>query len=337
MPVATTQATSGCRKPPARRPDVPPQVPQSRRDPRSTRQLGKSIPRYRPARRHRQERRGPRHSAADHRPRSRPGAPGRLGRRQHARHARSAARASRSRSPRTCSPSTPAPTRPAASRFPRHMAETLRDSLFYVVPRISPDGAEEVLKRGRYVRSSPVDDRVHKGHALLGIRGHRRRRHRGHTCASATRRRAGRAARRDGHPLTPASWCRAAPEDPGALLQALSRRDDRQLRRPPHPRIRTSSPTTSTTSTATSPTRGRRSTSRKAPGDYPGSAPETRAVMDFATRAPEHLRVAQPAHLRRRADPPAGRQARRQDGPGRPRDLPPGRGVDDASSPATPR
>ena len=45
------------------------------------------------------------------------------------------------------------------------MAEALRETLFYVVPRISPDGAEEVLKQGRYVRSSPVDDRVHKGHA----------------------------------------------------------------------------------------------------------------------------------------------------------------------------
>ena len=31
--------------------------------------------------------------------------------------------------------------------FPAHMAEAIRDTLFYVVPRISPDGAEEVLKR----------------------------------------------------------------------------------------------------------------------------------------------------------------------------------------------
>ncbi len=33
------------------------------------------------------------------------------------------------------------------------------------MPRISPDGAEEVLKKGRYVRSSPVNDRVNKDHA----------------------------------------------------------------------------------------------------------------------------------------------------------------------------
>jgi hypothetical protein len=51
------------------------------------------------------------------------------------------------------------------SRLPTHMAEVLRDALFYVVPRISPEGAESVLKQGRYVRSSPVDKRLHKGHA----------------------------------------------------------------------------------------------------------------------------------------------------------------------------
>jgi hypothetical protein len=42
---------------------------------------------------------------------------------------------------------------------PAHLAEHLRGVLVYVVPRISPDGAETVLKTGRYVRSSPVDDR----------------------------------------------------------------------------------------------------------------------------------------------------------------------------------
>lgn len=40
-----------------------------------------------------------------------------------------------------------------------HVADTLRDVLFYVLPRMSPDGAEEVLSTGRYVRSTPRDDR----------------------------------------------------------------------------------------------------------------------------------------------------------------------------------
>jgi hypothetical protein len=37
--------------------------------------------------------------------------------------------------------------------------ERLRDVLFHVLPRMSPDGAEAVLKTGRYVRSNPRDAR----------------------------------------------------------------------------------------------------------------------------------------------------------------------------------
>jgi hypothetical protein len=43
------------------------------------------------------------------------------------------------------------------------IAERLREVLFYVVPRISPDGAEMVLTTGRYVRSVPRDERVDHG------------------------------------------------------------------------------------------------------------------------------------------------------------------------------
>jgi hypothetical protein len=50
-------------------------------------------------------------------------------------------------------------------KLPAHTVEALMSVTFYVVPRISPDGAEAVLKSGRYVRSSPVDQRRHKGHA----------------------------------------------------------------------------------------------------------------------------------------------------------------------------
>src|SRR5256885_939508 len=34
--------------------------------------------------------------------------------------------------------------------LPVHMQEILRQSLFYIVPRMSPDGAEHVLTSGRY-------------------------------------------------------------------------------------------------------------------------------------------------------------------------------------------
>src|SRR5687768_16222492 len=42
---------------------------------------------------------------------------------------------------------------PCPPSLPAAMQETLRETLFYIVPRISPDGAEHVLKSGRYIRS----------------------------------------------------------------------------------------------------------------------------------------------------------------------------------------
>jgi hypothetical protein len=50
-----------------------------------------------------------------------------------------------------------------ANPLPAHMADTIKATLFYVVPRISPDGAEAVLKTGRYVRSHLADNRADKG------------------------------------------------------------------------------------------------------------------------------------------------------------------------------
>ena len=49
--------------------------------------------------------------------------------------------------------------------LPPNIGERLRDVLFYVLPRMSPDGAECVLKTGRYVRSSPRDERPNTQHA----------------------------------------------------------------------------------------------------------------------------------------------------------------------------
>jgi len=49
------------------------------------------------------------------------------------------------------------------SELPAAIAERLRDVLFYICPRISPDGAEHVLRTGRAVRSVPRDERVERG------------------------------------------------------------------------------------------------------------------------------------------------------------------------------
>ena len=45
----------------------------------------------------------------------------------------------------------------------RPICERLKQILFYIVPRISPDGAEQVLTTGRFVRSVPRDERPDRG------------------------------------------------------------------------------------------------------------------------------------------------------------------------------
>lgn len=46
-----------------------------------------------------------------------------------------------------------------------HSAARLREVRFYILPRMSPDGAEAVLASGRYVRSVPRDERPARAHA----------------------------------------------------------------------------------------------------------------------------------------------------------------------------
>jgi len=52
---------------------------------------------------------------------------------------------------------------PVSLELPAPLLDRLRDVLFYVVPRISPDGAECVLTSGRSLRSVPRDHRVERG------------------------------------------------------------------------------------------------------------------------------------------------------------------------------
>jgi hypothetical protein len=54
--------------------------------------------------------------------------------------------------------------RSAAHGLPPHVCDRLRQVLFYVMPRMSPDGAECVIKTGRYVRSAPRDRRPNQQH-----------------------------------------------------------------------------------------------------------------------------------------------------------------------------
>lgn len=64
---------------------------------------------------------------------------------------------------------------PAAERhgLPPHLREVVRDVHLLVLPRMSPDGAEAVLRTGRFVRSVPRDERPQRharwiGHDLDG-------------------------------------------------------------------------------------------------------------------------------------------------------------------------
>jgi hypothetical protein len=53
------------------------------------------------------------------------------------------------------------PAEHPAAALPVHVRDQLRETLLYVMPRMSPDGAEIVLREGRYVRSNPRDARPH--------------------------------------------------------------------------------------------------------------------------------------------------------------------------------
>jgi len=169
--------------------------------------------------------------------------------------------------------------------LPAHMAQTLRETLFYVVPRISPDGAEEVLKSGRYVRSSPVDDRVHRGHAhwrtadvdgdgqigmmrradpegeLVELRGD------------------------DSQVLVPAVLVARQPEDAGPFYKLypeghIAHFDGRTI---PDPYFLGDN---AYDFNRNFPYAWAPEPQQIGAGHYPGSAPETRAVMDFATTHP---------------------------------------------------
>ncbi len=169
--------------------------------------------------------------------------------------------------------------------LPAAMRQTLCDTLFYVAPRLSPDGAEEVLSRGRYVRSSPVDDRVAQGHARWvaedidgdGRAGYLRR---ADPDGDMVELRGD-----DGQPLVPPVMVSRMPGDEGPFFRVY-----------PEGRIehfdgRTVPDAGYLADNAYDFNRNFAYAWAPEPqqagaGHYPGSAPEVRAVMDFASRHP---------------------------------------------------
>jgi hypothetical protein len=169
--------------------------------------------------------------------------------------------------------------------LPKHMADAIRDALFYVVPRISPDGAEEVLKKGRYVRSSPVNDRVNKDHAYWesadvdgdGMVGYMRQQ-----CAEGE---LVELRGDDGTPLDPPVMVPRQPEDSGPFykLYPEGRIANFDGRRIPDPHFLGDN---LYDFNRNFPYQWAPDPEQVGAGHFPGSAPETRAVMEFATRHP---------------------------------------------------
>jgi hypothetical protein len=169
--------------------------------------------------------------------------------------------------------------------IPAHMADSLRDMLFYVVPRISPDGAEEVLKKGRYVRSSLVNDRSNKDHAHWvsfdvdgdGTAGYMRVADPDGELVELRD--------DDGKPLDPPVMAPRMPEDPGPFykLYPEGRIANFDGHRIPTPHFLSDN---LYDFNRNFPYAWAPETQQEGAGHYPGSAPETRAILDFATAHP---------------------------------------------------
>ena len=169
--------------------------------------------------------------------------------------------------------------------IPAHMADALREMLFYVVPRISPDGAEEVLKKGRYVRSSHINDRSNKGHAHWesfdvdgdGTAGYMRRIDPDGELVELQD--------ENGKPFDPPVMAPRMPDDPGPFykLYPEGRIANFDGHRIPDPHFLSDN---LYDFNRNFPYAWAPESEQEGAGHYPGSAPETRAILDFATSHP---------------------------------------------------
>ena len=168
-----------------------------------------------------------------------------------------------------------------SSPLPPHMAQAIRESLFYIVPRMSPDGAEAVMKTGRYVRSSPADERRHKSHAYWeaadvdgdGAMGFMRQ-----ACAD------GELVELAGAEV-PGVMVPRMPEDAGPYYKLFPEGNIVNFdgRRVPDPYFLSDN---QYDFNRNFPYQWAPEHEQEGAGDYPGSAPETRAVLDFVTAHP---------------------------------------------------
>jgi hypothetical protein len=169
--------------------------------------------------------------------------------------------------------------------LPAHMCDVIRGALFYVVPRISPDGAEAVLKTGRYVRSSPANDRPNQGHAYweaADIDGDGQMGYMRQACPDGE---LVELCGEDGKPLDPPVLASRLPEDPGPYyrLYPEGRIANFDGLRIPDPYFLSDN---LNDFNRNFPFHWKAEPEQVGAGHFPGSAPETRAVIEFATRHP---------------------------------------------------
>ncbi len=166
--------------------------------------------------------------------------------------------------------------------LPAHMADAIKATLFYIVPRISPDGAEAVLKTGRYVRSHPADNRADKGRAFWqnadvdgdGQMGYMRQ-----VCA------VGELVELTGENIAPGVMVPRLPEDAGPFYRMypeghIVNFDGRAI---PTPGYLCDS---QTDFNRNFPYHWGSEDQQVGAGYFPGSEPETRALLDFVSAHP---------------------------------------------------
>jgi hypothetical protein len=169
--------------------------------------------------------------------------------------------------------------------LPRPMVESLRAALFYIVPRVAPDGAEQFMLNGRPLRSSPVDDRVPQkvprwvtadidGDGWVGCMRQ--------ACPGGE---LSELRDEEGRRIEPPVLVPRLPEDEGPYFKLypeghIEHFDGHHI---PDPHFLSDNPHDFNRNF---PYHWVPEPGEAGAGPYPGSAPETRAVLDFATRHP---------------------------------------------------
>ena len=161
------------------------------------------------------------------------------------------------------------------------VTRALDTRVFYVIPRLNPDGAERALEQRRFIRSSvrPYPLAEQDGRAARG--GHRRRRPCARTCASRTR-----TARGGSTPTSASCWCGAsrstAPSD-GPFYRLLA---EGRIENYDGVTIKIPPPLEGLDLNRNFPAEWVPEHEQRGAGPYPTSEPEVRAMVQAVTERP---------------------------------------------------